>query len=106
MSLLTGSDSDGHKFQAIVTGGTSQSVAVSGSSTQSSAFQAATTVVRVYSTTDCFLKFGTNPTAVANTSIFLPAGVIDYLGVPQNQSYKVAVLQSTASGTLYVTEGV
>jgi hypothetical protein len=89
-------------FQAIVAG-TSSTVAFTASSVQSSAFGAETTIIRVISTEDCFLKFGANPTA-ATTDMFLPSGAIGYFGVTAGE--KVAAIRSSASGTLYITEGL
>lgn len=90
-------------FQAIVPG-VSQTITTSGSSTQSALLQNATSIVRLFSTTDCFVAFGTNPTATTS-SLFLPGGIIDYVGIPEQQKYKIAAIQSTAAGKLYITEG-
>lgn len=87
-------------WQAIIPGA-SQVVAFTGSSAQSVALAAATTLIRVTSNQDCFLAFGSNPTAT-NTAFFLPAGAVDYLGVTPGT--KVAALQATAGGNLYLTE--
>ena len=88
-------------WQAIIPG-ISQTVAVGGSSTQSVAFGATTTLVRCVVSTDAWIKFGTNPTADKTTSIFMPSGSIDYFGV--TPGFKVACLQDSASGNLVVTE--
>ena len=88
-------------FDAIYPG-TSQKITTSGSSQQSSAFSSNTTIVRLFSTQDCYVAFGTNPTATSS-SMFLPAGIVEYFGV--TESSKLAVLQVTSSGILYITEG-
>jgi hypothetical protein len=57
-------------------------------------------VVRVVSTTDCYVANGSNPTATA-ASMFLPAKVAEYFVLAQTD--KIAVLQASAAGTLYIT---
>jgi hypothetical protein len=80
--------------------GTCTKVAVSGSSAQSGAITAA--VVRLVSSTDCHVKFGSNPTAVADgTSLFLPAGVPEYFQFGSGD--KIAVIQDSTSGNLFIT---
>lgn len=65
-----------------------------------------TIIVRLVATTACFVKISTGtPTATAS-DMFLPAGVPEYFGVNGYQTVKVAALQSSAAGTLYVTEMV
>lgn len=88
-------------FQAIIPG-TSLTRAVASTTAQSSAFGANTTIVRLRSTTDCFVEFGSNPTATS-ASMFLPSGVTEYFGVVGGS--KLAVIRSSADGTLYITEG-
>lgn len=88
-------------FQAIVPG-VSQTVAYTGSSSQSTAFGAPTSLVRIFSTTDCFIAFGGSPTASA-ASIWVPGGIIQFFGV--NHGEKLAVIESTATGNLYILEG-
>ena len=76
-------------------------VAISGSSAASSAFASQTTIVRVVSTTDCFIRFDANPTATSS-HMYLPAGVVEYFRV--TPGHKVAGIQRSAAGNLYVTE--
>lgn len=90
-------------FQAIIPG-VSQTVAISGTSAQSAAFGALSTIVRVAVNTDAWIKFGANPTADKTTSIFMPSGSIEYFGVTPGQ--KVAGLQDSASGNMVITEGL
>lgn len=71
-----------------------QTVAIGGSSTSSAAFNANTTLVRLSTDAICSLLFGTAPTALA-TSGRLPADNIEYHGVPQGKSYKVAVITNS-----------
>lgn len=76
-----------------------QVVSLSGSSAQSAAFGATAKAVRVCSDTDCFVAFGSNPTATTS-SIYLPAKVPQVFGIQPGQ--KVAAIGT--SGKLYVTE--
>jgi hypothetical protein len=68
-----------------------QTVAIGASSAQSSALNAATKFVRLFTDTVCGISFGTNPTAGA-TSARMAANTTEYFGVPQGQSFKVAVI--------------
>ena len=89
-------------FEAIIPG-TSQLLAFTGASAQSTALQASTTLVRLFATQDCFIAVGSNPTAAADgTSMFIAAGVTEYVGVAQGA--KIAAIRNTTSGNLYITE--
>jgi hypothetical protein len=101
-SKLAASESTEFVFQAMYPG-TSQKVAYTNTSAQSTALGVGTTLIRVVSTTDCFIKIASNPTAVADTSLFLKAGIPEYFGV--TGGYKVAAIRLTDNGSLYVTEG-
>lgn len=94
------SDNNGHDVQAVALG-TNQAVAFTTSSSQSSAFGAATRIVRLVATVDCHVAFGSNPTATTSSPL-LPAGSVEYVAV--TPGHKVAVRGATASGTLHVTE--
>lgn len=98
-SLVQGQQHE--NFQAIYPG-TSQALSFSGSSAQSTAVGTQTTLVRLFATQDCFIAIGANPTAAANTSYFLPGGIIDFVGIQPGQ--KIAAIQSSQSGTLYISE--
>lgn len=104
-------------FDAMIPG-TTQNVAIGAASAQATAFQNTTSVVRLFSTVDCYVQFGSSvtggPTAT-NASMFLPGGIVEYFGVPAgaqssptaNVPWQVAVTEATgASGTLYITEGL
>jgi hypothetical protein len=65
-------------------------------------FDPQTHVVRLTASVDCFIKLGPTGVVAANTDTFLPAGQTEYFSV--NPGQKVAVIQSTAGGTLYITE--
>lgn len=52
-----------------------QTMSPTGTSSQSSAFNAKTEYVILFSTVACFYTFGANPTAVAASHTYLPANV-------------------------------
>lgn len=55
-----------------------QTVAITGTSTQSAAFSSTTGIIRVTTDTACVIEIGgTNPTAVT-ASAYLPAGAVEY----------------------------
>ena len=59
-----------------------------GAEAQSSAFNAKTTLVRLYAAADCYVAFGADPTASA-ASTFLPSGTIEYFGVTAGDKVSV-----------------
>jgi hypothetical protein len=71
-----------------------QTIAITSSSTQSSAFQPNTVFVRITCDASVSIKFGTNPTATVTTAL-LPSGLIEYYLVPAGQSYKLAVIANS-----------
>lgn len=73
---------------------TEQTVAIGGSSTQSSAFNTRTRYVRLHTDAICSVLFGTNPTVTA-AKARMNAGDTEYFAVPQDQLYKVAVITNT-----------
>lgn len=82
---------------------TTQSVAVSGSSAATPAGVGTQTyAVRLFSTTDCFVKIGSSGLSATTSDMPLPASKPEYFRVTPGQY--VAAIQLTASGTLYVTE--
>lgn len=88
-------------FQAILPGD-SHSIVTSGSSQVFAAFNARTSLIRLFATQDCFIQISMTPTA-ASTAVFFPGGFIEYFGI--SAGMQLAVIQSSVSGTLYVTEG-
>lgn len=75
-----------------------QGVANAGASTQSTAFNARTRMVRLHTDTICCYEIGTNPTAVtigAGMTSRLAAGQTEYIAVPPGLSFKVAAVAST-----------
>ena len=99
MSVLA-KDSNGHDA-LIITPGVSQTVSTSGTSAQSAAFGAGTSIIRVIASEACFLVFGANPTATS-AGMFLAAGAVEYFAVTPGQ--KVAAIQASTGGSLYITE--
>lgn len=91
-------------FQVIFPG-SSQVLSIDGTSVQSAAWQASTTLVRLFATQDVFVSFGDSPTAIANDagSFLLPGGMVEYFAVKPGQ--KLAAIKLNANATLYVTEG-
>lgn len=73
---------------------TDQTVSISGSSGSSAAFNTLTNLVRLETDSICSVVFGTAPTA-ATTNRRMNANDVEYFGVPQGQSYKVAVISNT-----------
>lgn len=84
--------------------GTCQKVTSGAASVQSAAVGVRTTLLRIYATQDVHVKIGANPTAVADgTSMFLPKNWVDYIGCAPGD--KVAVIQDSVGGLLFITEG-
>lgn len=69
-----------------------QTVAIGGSSTQSSAFNALTRFVRIHTDAICSIAFGANPTATTSTAR-MAANQTEFFGVVPGQ--KVAVITNT-----------
>jgi hypothetical protein len=117
------SDQHGYEVQA-ARPALSQSVAIGAGSLQSAAFSTGpvgayaagpvsgvpistpnnTSHVRLVATSDCFVVFGANPTAAAATGMLLVAMTPEYFWVSPGE--KLAVIQSSAAGTLNITECV
>lgn len=71
-----------------------QVVDYSGGVAASSAFNAATTYVRVHTDSVCSIAFGTAPTATTSNRR-LPADTTEYFAVPVGSSYKVSAIANT-----------
>lgn len=97
---------DGAKNAVQSTGyGASQDVAVGATSAQSALLPATTRIIRLCATTNCRIRIGTNPTALA-TDTFLPANAVEYVRIPATDTttqFRVAVIQVSAGGTLNIT---
>lgn len=66
-----------------------QTVSLSASSAQSSAVNSQTALVRLCSDVNCFVLFGTNPTATTS-KMPLVAFLPEYFVIPSGKSYKIA----------------
>ena len=71
-----------------------QTVAIGGASVASAAFHVRTNFVRLHTDAICSVMFGTAPVATTAKSR-MAANQTEYFGVPQSQSYKVAVITNT-----------
>lgn len=90
-------------FEAIYQGA-SQKVAYTGTQGVSTALSAGISVVRLVPTSNCHVKIGPTPVALADGScMYLPLGVPVLVGVLPGD--KVAAIQDTAGGNLFITEG-
>lgn len=69
-----------------------QTVAITGSSTQSNAFNAATRFIRVHTDAICSIKVGADPEASATTER-MAAGQTEYFGV--SPAHKIAVITNS-----------
>lgn len=84
---------------------TTQAVTISGTSAATSnALNKNIVVIRVVSTTACFIKIGTGTPTATSADMPLMASVPEYFRVDANQTVKVAGIQMASGGTLYVTE--
>ncbi len=81
--------------------GKSVKVSYTGTAGTTSALPETCDAVRVVATTDCFIEIGLNPTAVADTGLYLPALVPEYFQCQPNA--KVSAIQVSAGGTIYCT---
>lgn len=102
-------DSDGNLFPMFVGAEGTVSVVTAGStSSQTAAFGASTTLVRVATALNnnashCHYLLGTNPTATTTTCSMLPAGQVQYLAVAPGQ--KLAFIRgANADISITVTE--
>lgn len=89
------------------TSGTPQNIAFSGTVGESTAItgQGPFAIVRLVASSDCFwLASAAGTDATSSNGEFLPSGVVEYKKI--NTGDIISVVQSTASGTLYITQQV
>ena len=67
-----------------------------------SAFGPNTTYVRFTCSTSCFVALDPNPFASTTTGMYIPADTVQTISGGRGE--KLAVIRSTNSGTIYVTE--
>lgn len=85
--------------------GTTQTVSISGTSAATSnALNRHTVVIRVVATTNCFIKIGTGTPTATTADVPIISGVPEYFRVNGYETIKVAGIQMTTGGSLYVTE--
>lgn len=101
-------DSGGNPFPAIAPY-IVQSLSIGSSSVQSTAFNAATTLVEIIPTSNCWVTFGSNPTAVKPTNtqasgqgFYIAAGTSKFYSVQPGSL--VAVIQDSTTGILSIIE--
>lgn len=84
---------------------TTQTVTISGTSAATTnALNKNTVVIRVLATTNCFINIGTGTPTATTSGLPLMASVPEYFRVDGSQTLKVAGIQMSAGGSLYVTE--
>ena len=67
-------------------------LSVSGTSAATSFLNEKTTLVRLQADTNCFVIFGTNPTAITSSSTPLSVGTPEYFAVPAGGTLKIAAI--------------
>ena len=82
--------------------GQSKKAAYTGTAGVTAAITEEATSLRIMSTTDCFVEIGTDPTAVADTGMYLAAFVPEYVHVKAGPM-KVSAIQVSTGGSIYVT---
>lgn len=97
-------DANGDKIQTLgVKDNGSHQISVSATSARNATrFDEKTFVVWLYATADLFFKIVDDDTAATATDHFLPAGV--RTPMPVGRRGYIAAIQSTTSGTLYISE--
>lgn len=82
--------------------GTTQSITTSGTSAATTnAVGGQTYAVRIHATAAAFITFAGTPTATTS-DVFMAAGATEYFAISPGE--KVAAIQSSEAGTVYVTE--
>ncbi len=81
----------------------SQKVAIGAASVQSTAFDGQVNAVYLVATVACFVEVAASPTAVADTSMYLPADTPVVIDVARIGN-KIAVIRLSSDGSLYITE--
>lgn len=103
-STILARDRFNDTIQCLQLGTVVQNVSFTGAgSTQSAAFGAATIVIRVVATVNCYISTGADPTASAATTL-VGAYTPEYFKVAQASSWKIAAFGLAGSGVLNVTE--
>lgn len=82
--------------------GSGQTVTVGASSTQSSALGNQIKYVQITPAVDMYVEFGVNPTATTSSMFISGDGLARIYKISPGE--KIAALQATAGGTLYIHE--
>lgn len=97
-------DGGGNGAKVAISGTSAQSAAISLKSTPVSGGADARDSVLIYATIDCFVRNGTNPTAVVDTDIPLIGGnMVRLSGIKDGE--KLAFISSGAVGSVWVYPG-
>ncbi len=70
----------------------------------SNALSKNTIIVRLAATAPCHVAISTGTPTASSSSMYLPAGVPEYFAVNGYETLKVAAVQNSTAGVLYVTE--
>lgn len=114
MSTPAVSDRNSPYFQAVVPG-VSQALAYTNTAADTITFQQGTTLISIFSTTDCWvlIKESTSSDVAAvissgasGSSFFLPGGIQAFVGLPFKRDvlYKASIIRNAADGTAHITE--
>jgi len=94
-------DDNGHIASRVFQPSLSQAISNPASSTQTAAFGATTTVIRVATTGDhVHIEIGANPTASVS-SMMVPGGVMEYFAV--KPGWKLAAIKGSGAGSPVVS---
>lgn len=103
-STYLAKDHFNHAIQALAPS-TTQTVTISGTSAATAnALSKETVVIRVLATTACFIRIGTGTPTATTADTPISANIPEYFRVNGYETIKVAGIQSSAGGSLYVTE--
>lgn len=93
-----------HAIQAL-SPSTTQTVSISGvSAVTPNILNRHTVVIRVLATTSCFINIGAGTPTANSTHMPIAANIPEYFRVDAAPGIRVAGVQISASGSLYVTE--
>lgn len=105
-TTLLAQDKYANAIQALAPGVTQNITTASGASAVLAISMAISTIViRVVSTTDCYLAIGPAASVTATAaSLLLPANSVEYFRVAEAPNIKVAALAVSAAGVVNITE--
>jgi hypothetical protein len=106
-ATVLASDRTGQAIQAVAWGAVAEVGFAAGASTQTApgVIGTDTTVLRLTTDADCWVRIGSGAGLDANLQTRLPAGAVDYIKVPGGlEAPCVAVRGVTGAGTLNITQ--